>query len=300
MSLNKTNGDDGVAKYHKKYENEEITMKPNKSDEAPGKNKNDGNDDSSNKSVKKPKMMKNGLKDRPFLSWIRILSVTALWWCFVIGFFCLCFYLMLLMIYGAGWYRMHPYFVRDFGKYPGILNQPSLNIKCWQSERMTPPNCDTNKLAVRVNKIFNFKPDPYAKDERPRELIDKLTNVRVTEEQLLENQVYVTCEGRKQKDKENLQGMKIHNGYTAGMNVDEFPWTKRTKRKSWPKVVLDLEGTKIAQGSDKDTVFIECRAWAKNIEREDRHVDKKTPRGGVLAVFCFNNGKIVKSEDCNE
>ena len=292
MSADKSNGDDGVAKYRKNNENEEITTKPKKSNQATDKNKNYGNDDLSDENVKKPKMMKNGLFDRPFLSWIRILSVTAAWWSFVIGFFCLCFFLMNLIIYGSD--DIQPYFVRDFKKYPGILNQPSLNIMCLNNEEMTSPSCDTTKLVIRVNKIFNFKPDPYAKDERPRELNDILTNLGVAEG-LLEDQVYVTCEGRKQEDKKNLQGMKLD---TAGMSVDEFPWT--AEKESWPEVILDLSNTKIVVGKYKDAVAMECRAWAKNIEREDRHVDKKTPRGGALAVFCFNKGRVVKTEDCNE
>jgi uncharacterized integral membrane protein len=30
--------------------------------------------------VDKPKMMKGGLKDRPLMSWIRILLLTSTWW----------------------------------------------------------------------------------------------------------------------------------------------------------------------------------------------------------------------------
>jgi len=296
MSDDKSKGDDGVAKYHKNNEKEEITMKPNKSNQATDLNKNYGSDYFSDENVKKPKMMKNGLFDRPFLSWIRILSVTAVWWSFVIGFFCLCFFFMNLIIYGTD-NDIQPYFVRDFKKYPGILNQPSLNIMCLDPEEKKE-SCNTTKLVIRVNKIFNFKPDPYAKDERPSELGDKLTNLGVTEG-LLENQIYVTCEGRKEEDRSNLQGMKLSRddpGDTAGMSVDEFPWT--AEKESWPKVILDLSDTKIVKDSYKDAVIMECRAWAKNIEREDRNVDKKTPRGGVLAIFCFNNGKIVNTEDC--
>jgi len=297
MSTTKRNGDDGVAKDHKNNENEEITMKPIKSNSSTDKNENYGSDDLSNENVKKPKMMKNGLFDRPFLSWIRILSVTAVWWGFVIGFFCLCFFFMNSIIYGAD-KDIQPYFVRDFKKYPGILNQPSLNIMCLNSEDKKE-SCNSNKLAIRVNKIFNFKPDPYAKDERPRELGDKLTDLGVAEG-LLENQIYVTCEGRKEGDKGNLRGMKLSRdnpGDTAGMSVDEFPWT--AEKKSWPQVILDLSNTTIVKDNKKDAVVMECRAWAKNIEREDRHVDKKTPRGGVLAIFCLNKGNIVKTENCD-
>merc|ERR1711887_53003 len=96
----------------------------------------------------KPVLLKGGLLDRSLLSWIRILFVTAVWWSFVIGFFCLCFFLMNLIIYGAD-NDIQPYFVRDFKKYPGILNQPSLNIECLNSEDMTSPKCDTTKLVIR-------------------------------------------------------------------------------------------------------------------------------------------------------
>jgi len=293
MSADKSNGGDGVAKYQKSNENEEIAMKANKSNQATDNNENIGNDDDlSDKIVKKPKMMKNGLYDRPFRSWIRILSVTAVWWGFVIGFFCLCFLFMNLIIYGTD-NDIQPYFVRDFKKYPGILNQPSLNIMCLNPEEKKE-SCNTTILVIRVNKIFNFKPDPYAKDERPRELDEKLTNLGVAEELSAENQVFVTCEGRKQEDKDNLQGMKLGN---AALSVDEFPWI--AEKESWPQVTLDLRNSKIVEGKYKDAVVMECRAWAKNIEREDRHVDKKTPRGGVLAIFCLNKGNIVKTEDCD-
>ena len=295
MSSNKTN-DDYVVKNQKKkkYRNEENTKKSKQGTEAADKNEDLRIDDSLNEGRKKPKMMKNGLKDRHFLSWIRILSVTAVWWGFVLGFVFLCFFLMNLIIYPSD--DSQPYFARSFQKYPGILNQPSLNIMCLTPEK-TKESCNTNELVIRVNKIFNFKPDPY--DGRPKELDEKLADLGVAE-LVVDNQVYVTCEGVKQEDKDNLNGMKIRTnvGDTTEIRVSVFPWTD-AKPSQWPQVIMDLKNTEVVKRKKKKTkVVMECKAWARNIETEDRHVDKRTPRGGVLAEFCFNEGRIVKTEDC--
>jgi len=297
MSSNQTNDDDGV-KNLKKHKNEENAKKSKQGIEAADKNEDSRIDDSSNEGRKKPKMMKNGLKDRHFLSWIRILSVTAVWWGFVLGFVCLCFFLMNLIIYPSD--DSQPYFARSFQKYPGILNQPSLNIMCLTPEK-TKESCNTNELVIRVNKIFNFRPDPLTKDERPKELNDKLAILGVADI-VEDNQVYVTCEGGNQEAKDNLKGMKIrtnNTGDTAGIPVSGFPWID-VKSSQWPQVIFDLNNTEVVkQKKEKTKVVMECKAWANNIEREDRHVDKRTPRGGVLAEFCFKKGNIVKTEDCD-
>jgi len=249
-------------------------------------------DEIKDKNIKKPKMMKNGLFDRPFWSWIRILIVTAVWWGVVFGFYCLCFFLMHLVLYGSG-NDAQPYFARDFKKYPGILNQPGLNIACLKpKETNIKEGCNTAELSISVNKIFNFKPNPYTKEE----LLDLLEGV--AKENLNEKMIHVTCEGRKEEDKDNLKGMKIR-GESIGIKVDKFPWTVDTE--DWPQVTFDLSSTKVVMDKMKNKkVSVECRAWAKNINREDRHVDKMTPRGGALSVICFNGGKIAKTGDCDD
>jgi len=257
-----------------------------------------GTEDSNNQLTRKVNLMRNGLTDRSFLSWLRILLLTVFWWCFVIGFFCLCFFLMNIILYGSD-NEEQPYFARDFVKYPGILDQPSLNIKCLNREKSD--NCDTTELAVSINKIFNFKPVPFTKDEIPKELSEKLKSLGAHEGLLEKNTIYVTCEGRKDEDKENLKGMKIgmpNSRDSLGIDVAVFPWS--AQRNPWPYVYFDLSKTKVVLDKTKQSVFIECKAWAKNINREDRFVNKRTPRGGVVAVFCFDDGMIVKTEDCDD
>jgi len=256
-------------------------------------------DETKGKNIKKPKMMKNGLIDRPFLSWVRILIVTAVWWGVVFGFYCLCFFLMHLVLYGSG-NDAQPYFARDFKKYPGILNQPGLNIACLKpKETNINEGCNTAELSISVNKILNFKPNPFSKEELPDGLEDKLKNLGVAKENIIEKMIYVTCEGRKEEDKDNLEGMKISGESTLGIKVDRFPWTVDTE--DWPQVSFDLSSTKVVMDKLKNTkVSVECRAWDKNINREDRHVDKMTPRGGALSVICFDGGKIAKTGDCDD
>ena len=237
--------------------------------------------------VDKPKMMKGGLKDRPLLSWIRILLVTTTWWIFVGGFVCLCFFLMNHILYGSD--DTKPYFVRNFLKYPGILQQPGLNIKClWEDV-----SCDTTMLTIGINKIYNFMPEAFAEDEHPDDMKDELKKLGVTD--LPMDHVFVTCGGRKQDDKDNLEGMKIKGA--PGFPVAEFPWTGE---ESWiTGVSLDLSNTTVVRNNGKQKVEMVCKAWVKNIETGERFVNKKSPRGGALSSLCFEAGRIVFTEDCD-
>ena len=238
--------------------------------------------------IDKPKMMKGGLKDRPLLSWIRILLVTTTWWIFVGGFFCLCFFLMNHILYGSD--DTKPYFVRNFLKYPGILQQPGLNIKC-EGEDV---NCDTTMLTIGINKIYNFVPVGFAEDERPDNMKEELKKLEIYD--LPKDHVYVTCGGRKQDDKDNLEGMQIQGA--PGFPVAEFPWKGE---ESWiTGVSLDLSNTTVVRNNgNKKKVEMVCMAWAKNIETEERFVNKKSPRGGALSSLCIEAGRIVFAEDCD-
>ena len=268
----------------------EKTVKPNKKPKASSEN-----DKKPDENTMKPKMMKNGLIDRPLTSWIRILLVTTIWWSFVAGFFCLCFFLMNQIIYGSQ--DAQPYFARNFEKYPGILNQPSLNIKCQKPKDDKKPweNCDTTMLSIEINKMFKFVPESY--EEYPKEMVDVLKKLGVTGE-LKKKHVFVTCEGRKEEDKVNLEGMKFEEDPYPGFDVTNFPWTEDIK-KSWIGISFDLSSSKVVSEKTDVKVHMECKAWAKNIKTEIRFVDKKTPQGGALGVFCFKSGKIIKPEDCD-
>jgi len=238
-----------------------------------------------------PRMMKGGLRDRPILSWIRIMFVTSFWWLFVGGFFALSFFFMeeiLQQFDGA-----QPYFVRNFLKYPGILHQPGLNIKC------SSTSCEDNLLIVQINKIYNWRPLPYTKEDNPETDIHvgkanmKTDLAELGKASFVEdNLVYVTCNGRKEADKDNLKGMKIRG--QPGFDAAEFPWLGKQNSTWLEPVLVDVGSSKVVkEAGSRVVVFLECRAWARNIELQQQTVDKKVPNGGGLAVLCFENGKII-------
>jgi len=239
-----------------------------------------------------PRMMKGGLRDRPIFSWFRIMFVTSVWWLFVGGFFALSFFFMEEILYKTT-NGVQPYFVRNFLKYPGILHQPGLNIKCNSS------GCEDNLLSIQINKIYNWRPLTYTKEDNPETDIHvgkanmkkDLSELGIPSD-VQENLVYVTCNGRKENDKDNLKGMKIRGqpGFDAAM----FPWPGKESSTWLQPVVVDVGSSKVVkEARSRVLVFMECRAWARNIELQQKTVDKKVPNGGGLAVLCFENGKII-------
>jgi len=237
----------------------------------------------------KPVLLKGGLLDRSLFSWIRILFVTAVWWSFIAGFFCLCFYLTHMLLYGTVDYhfRNQPYFIRTFNKYPGIFYQPGLNIQC------NAKSCASNKISIAINKIYNFIPDPYSisDDTFNAKIKPKLRDMGISNMTDDSSQVFVTCEGGDEVSKVLLDGMKVVDGF--GFSVSNFPWTEN---KDWSeRVILDFGTSFVVENMIKATVKLDCVAWAKNIDQSEMLVDKGIPYGGVgKALLCFNEGQLDK------
>jgi len=237
----------------------------------------------------KPVLLKGGLLDRSLLSWIRILFVTAVWWSFVAGFFCLCFYMTHMMLYGTADYdnRNQPYFIRNFNKYPGIFYQPGLNFQC------NAKSCASNKILIAINKIYNFIPDPYSisDDTFNSKIKPKLREMGIGNLTDDSAQVFVTCEGADEVSKLLLDGMKVVDGF--GFSVSNFPWTEN---KDWSeRVVLDFRTSYVVENMIKAAVKLDCVAWAKNIDQSEMLVDKGLPYGGVgKALLCFKEGQLDK------
>jgi len=247
------------------------------------------------KKMYEPKMLKGGLLDRPVASWIRILLVTTVWWLFVAGFFSLCFFLMFNILYGSeDFSNMNPpYFMKNLDKYPNIFVQPGLSISCKEKE-----NCGGTSLRVTVNKIFNFKPEVLKSEDYPKELKESLE--ALTDQSSFDNQLLITCDGKKDKDKEALKGIKIRGD--PGVPVETFPWAGK---KDWEQgVEFDLSDSPAVKDNKKLDVTIICRAWAANIDRTNRQVDDVTVYGGGISLLCFKNGKVDRlstySKGCDD
>ena len=141
--------------------------------------------------------------------------------------------------------------------------------------------------------MFNWMPEPYTrKDDHAvmANMKEDMKEMGMTSA-VSDSLVYVTCNGRTQVDKDNLQGMKMTS--LPGFPIGGFPWLGNNE--SWLEpVTLDLGSSLVAKRKNNTQVYLECRAWAKNIQHKERVVDKKIPNGGVLAVLCFYGGKIYK------
>jgi len=201
----------------------------------------------------------------------------------------LSFILATCMMYRAD--SSQPYF--SISHYPGILTQPGLNIRCsnlLNHGKDINRDCDTNLLSININKMFNWKPVPYTMEDHPETMKEGLKELEIPLP-MPENFIFVTCNGREEQDKENLQGMRVTS--LPGFPASGFPWMGNPA--SWQEpVTLDLSNSQVARSKNNTVVFMECRAWARNIQHTVRFVDRKIPNGGGLAVLCFGGGKIVK------
>jgi len=242
----------------------------------------------SNKTIKKTILLRGGLRDRSFFSWVRILLVTALWWSFVAGFFCLCFYLMDMILYPSE--ESQPYFVRTWNKYPAILHQPALNIVCREN----------NTCHVTISRLLNWEPDIYLKDDEFQVMLTDGKQANVTQaltdlglsgfnKTQVEELVPVICYGRKKNDARSLDGMTTSAG---GFSKDTFPWTGEKDDREY--ITINLEKSFIVRESTEESkvATMDCVAYAKNIHRESRYVDRKIPNGGGTVKVCFRKGKI--------
>lgn len=247
-----------------------------------------------------PVQLTGGLRDRPFLSWIRILVFSGIWWCLVAGFSWACFYLMSSLLHPGP--DSQPYFVRNQAKYPGILDQPGLAINCSESG---PPSC-----LISVNKILLWEPQPWnlsqpvppihLKDGRSLDLKEQLKLLGQEDFGDFVPGVFVTCQGKTKLDQSRLAGMKL---VQPGFQSSVFPWRgagSEGSKSEGRRVVLELGEAMVVQnqaGSRKAfgqqvMVTLQCQAWARNILNQPSFEDSHQPRGGVAAVICFKERRI--------
>lgn len=228
--------------------------------------------------------LKGGLRDRSLFSWVRILAVTALWWAFVLGFICACFFLMYTILYSGDESADEPYFVRNQNKYPDILPQPGLAI-----------SCGNKTCTVTINKMFRWKPEPYDESYPQQTLYKRMINMTERLEKLklvaTGDIMVVTCLGADKEDDELLDGMTQDK---AGVPINLFPWTKDSEDEG-RQLILDLSNAKFfLAGTNKScteySVKLHCQAWAKNFKEEG--VKEKQRGGGRLLRLGIKGGRL--------
>jgi len=250
---------------------------------------------------KTPKMMKGGVLDRPWFSWLRILLVTLMWWGFVFGFFSLCYFLTYEILYGSN--ENQPYFVRNFAKYPGVFVQPGLHIE-WNKDDAR------SKLVfqIGINKVYDWKPETYKENDNPEiEGLGRKINMKEDlkemnySSKLIDRLVYVTCSGKNKDDVAELKGMKVLTRPGFKIKLFPIPYYAFGTKKKWgmKPVKIDLADTEVVNDkTDKKTkVIMECRLWSKNVDLAVRQVDEQVPNGGALAILCFCQGRIIKTNE---
>ncbi|XP_063375895.1 sodium/potassium-transporting ATPase subunit beta-2-like [Cydia fagiglandana] len=113
---------------------------------------------------------------------------------------------------------------------------------------------------LKLNKVANWKPNPYnTTDSLPASMpLDLKQAIKPKSGQLEMNQVWVSCEGVSEADKNNVGSMQYIPSPAHGFPSYYFPYTKEPYLS--PLVVVMFENPAL------DTAInVVCKAWAKNI-----------------------------------
>lgn len=120
-------------------------------------------------------------------------------------------------------------------------------------------------IMIKLNKIFNWNPDPYESlEEMPEDIPQTIRDAfqlnieEGTPE--LNQRVWLECEGENPADKEHLGEVNYYPDRGVGVNF--FPYTNQKGYLS-PVVFAQLENP-----THGVMIAIECKAWAKNIDHD--------------------------------
>lgn len=151
-----------------------------------------------------------------------------------------------------------------------MINQDSLFNGLCKNETAYGFNVGKPCILIKLNKIFNWKPVPYADiSEMPENIPQSIkeafkNNIKEGKEELNER-VWLECEGENPADKENLG--KINYYPTNGVGKSFFPYTNQPGYLS-PVVFAQLDNP--AHGV---MISIECKAWFKDVDHDS--MDRK-------------------------
>lgn len=112
-------------------------------------------------------------------------------------------------------------------------------------------------IFLKLNRIFGWQPEYYttAQEDMPEDLTLHIQNNTHSEAE--RNQIWVTCEGVDDVDKENVQGFRY---YPQGFAGYYYPY------KNYPNYLSPIVAVELVNLNPNIIISIECRAWAKNIE----------------------------------
>ncbi|XP_066147158.1 sodium/potassium-transporting ATPase subunit beta-1 [Euwallacea fornicatus] len=121
-------------------------------------------------------------------------------------------------------------------------------------------------IFLKLNRIFGWEPDYYTSpvSGMPEELELHINSTREKNELALK-QIWVSCEGVDDIDKENVKGF---NYFPHGMASYYYPY------RNYQNYTSPIVAVEIVNLTPNVIVSIECRAWAKNIRYNGGSLDR--------------------------
>lgn len=148
----------------------------------------------------------------------------------------------------------------DYDKPPGE------NQVCITDISKTLGNCNKDQaygynssspcIFLKLNRIFGWKPKYYTDplDDMPEDLWNHINNTANVAER---KQIWVSCQGVDDVDKENVRGF---NYFPRGFASFYYPY------RNYPNYISPIIAVQPLNVVTNVIISIECRAWAENIE----------------------------------
>ncbi|CAG9771311.1 unnamed protein product [Ceutorhynchus assimilis] len=124
-------------------------------------------------------------------------------------------------------------------------------------ERAYGYNGSSPCIFLKLNRIYGWTPDYYTSslEEMPDDLKYHIDNNTKTAAE--KKQVWVSCQGVDDVDKENVQGFRY---WPQGFASYYYPY------KNYPNYLSPIIAVEVIKLTPNVIVSIECRAWARNIK----------------------------------
>jgi len=116
-------------------------------------------------------------------------------------------------------------------------------------------------VVLKMNKLYDFTPNPYATFADLEKDLDKETGERLGYQSYADGNTGVSCDGQNALDKQNID--LIEFSPSTGLDAIYFPYRNQDGYRS-PVVVAKLSNVQ-----KRVTIQFNCRLWAMNIDNSD-------------------------------
>ncbi|KAF7279519.1 sodium/potassium-transporting ATPase subunit beta-1-like [Rhynchophorus ferrugineus] len=157
----------------------------------------------------------------------------------------------------------------DFDRHPRegkvCVTDLSMLGNC-NAKRSYGYNTSSPCIFLKLNRIYNWEPKFFTTPQKgmPAELQQFLSNDTVSQTE--KEQIWVSCQGQSDVDKENLKGF---NYYPKGFAGYYYPY------KNVENYLSPIIAVEIVNITPNVIVSIECRAWADNIQYRNSTLNRE-------------------------